>query len=68
MNCKRCCLKTLVPGHFMGQPTLSLDDLRFTRNYLNDLETALPQAQGSQALIETVKPSTHSCSTPAAWN
>ncbi len=47
--------KTLVPGHFMGQPTLNLDDLRFTRNYLNDLEAALPRAQNSQALIETMK-------------
>ena len=47
--------KTLVPGHFMGQPKLNLDDLRFTRNYLNDLETALPKAKNSQALIEAMK-------------
>ena len=39
----------------MGQPTLILDDLRFTRNYLNVLEAALPKAQNSQALIETMK-------------
>lgn len=46
--------KTLVPGHFMGQPKLNLDDLRFTRNYLNDLEAALPKAKNSQALIEAM--------------
>ena len=47
--------KTLVPGHFMGQAKLNLDDLRFTRNYLNDLEAALPKAKNSQALIEVMK-------------
>jgi glyoxylase-like metal-dependent hydrolase (beta-lactamase superfamily II) len=47
--------KTLVPGHFMGQAKLNLDDLRFTRNYLNDLEAALPKAKNSQALIEAMK-------------
>ena len=46
--------KTLVPGHFMGQAKLNLDDLRFTRNYLNDLEAALPKAKNSQALIEVM--------------
>jgi glyoxylase-like metal-dependent hydrolase (beta-lactamase superfamily II) len=47
--------KTLVPGHFMGQPKLNLDDLRFTRNYLNDLEAVLPKAKNSQALIEAMQ-------------
>jgi glyoxylase-like metal-dependent hydrolase (beta-lactamase superfamily II) len=47
--------KTLVPGHFMGQPKLNLDDLRFTRNYLSDLEAALPNAKNSQALVETMQ-------------
>ncbi|MFP6862470.1 MBL fold metallo-hydrolase [Pseudomonas sp.] len=47
--------KTLVPGHFMGQPKLNLDDLRFTRNYLNDLQAALPNAKNSQALIEAMQ-------------
>lgn len=47
--------KTLVPGHFMGQAKLNLDDLRFTRHYLNDLEAALPKAKNSQALIEAMK-------------
>ena len=47
--------KTLVPGHFMGQPKLNLDDLRFTRNYLNDLQAALPNANNSQALIEAMQ-------------
>jgi glyoxylase-like metal-dependent hydrolase (beta-lactamase superfamily II) len=47
--------KTLVPGHFMGQPQLNLEDLRFTRNYLNDLDAALPNAKNSQALIAVMK-------------
>jgi len=47
--------KTLVPGHFMGQPKLNLDDLRFTRNYLSDLEAALPNTKNSQALVETMQ-------------
>ena len=47
--------KTLVPGHFMGQPKLNLDDLRFTRDYLNDLEAALPKAKDSQALIDAMQ-------------
>lgn len=47
--------KTLVPGHFMGQPQLNLDDLRFTRAYLNSLEAELPNAQNSQALIAVMK-------------
>ncbi|MVW76879.1 MBL fold metallo-hydrolase [Pseudomonas xionganensis] len=47
--------KTLVPGHFMGQPTLELDDLRFTRDYLHSLEAELPKAENSQALIAAMK-------------
>jgi glyoxylase-like metal-dependent hydrolase (beta-lactamase superfamily II) len=47
--------KTLVPGHFMGQPELNLDDLSFTRNYLNDLDAELPKAKDSQALIEAMQ-------------
>lgn len=46
--------KTLVPGHFLGRAKLNLDDLRFTRNYLNDVEAALPKAKNSQALIEVI--------------
>lgn len=47
--------KTLVPGHFMGEPKLNLDDLRFTRHYLNDLEAALLKTKNSQELIEAMK-------------
>lgn len=46
--------KTLVPGHFLGRAKLNLEDLRFTRNYLNDVEAALPKAKNSQALIEVI--------------
>jgi len=47
--------KTLVPGHFVGQPTLTLEDLLFTRDYLHSLETELPRAQDSQALVAAMK-------------
>jgi len=47
--------KTLVPGHFMGQPTLTLEDLLFTRDYLHSLEAELPRAQDSQALVAAMK-------------
>ena len=43
--------KTLIPGHYLSKPTFNLDDLRFTRDYLNDLEAELASARDSQALI-----------------
>ena len=46
---------TLVPGHYLGQPAMNLDDLRFTRDYLQTLERELPKAQDSQALIAAMK-------------
>jgi len=46
--------KTLIPGHYLGKPTFNLDDLRFTRDYLNDLDAELASARDSQALIATM--------------
>lgn len=46
---------TLVPGHYLGKPAMSLDDLRFTREYLLTLEQQLPQTKDSQALITAMK-------------
>lgn len=46
---------TLVPGHYLGKPALNLDDLRFTRSYLQTLEVELPKAKDSQALIVAMK-------------
>lgn len=45
----------LVPGHYLGQPKLNLDDLRFTRDYLLTLEAELPKAKDSQSLIAAMK-------------
>lgn len=47
--------ETLVPGHYLGQPAMNLDDLRFTRAYLETLERALPKAKESQALVVAMK-------------
>lgn len=46
---------TLIPGHYLGQPKLNLDDLRFTRDYLQTLEAELPKAKDSESLIATMK-------------
>ena len=46
---------TLIPGHYLGQPAMTLADLRFTRDYLLALEQELPKAKNSQALIAAMK-------------
>lgn len=46
---------TLVPGHYLGEPAMNLDDLRFTRDYLLTLERELAKAKDSQALIAAMK-------------
>nr|WP_298136031.1 MBL fold metallo-hydrolase [uncultured Pseudomonas sp.] len=45
----------LVPGHYLGQAKLNLDDLRFTRDYLLTLEAELPKAKDSQSLIAAMQ-------------
>ena len=45
----------LIPGHYLGQPKLNLDDLRFTRDYLLTLEAELPKAKDSQSLIAAMQ-------------
>ncbi|WP_372875544.1 MBL fold metallo-hydrolase [Pseudomonas sp.] len=45
----------LIPGHYLGQAKLNLDDLRFTRDYLLTLEAELPKAKDSQSLIAAMK-------------
>lgn len=47
--------QTLVPGHYLGQPAMNLEDLRFTRAYLQTLEAELPKAKDSQALVAAMK-------------
>lgn len=46
---------TLIPGHYLGEPTMNLADLHFTRDYLLALEQELPKAKDSQALIAAMK-------------
>lgn len=46
---------TLVPGHYLGEAQMNLDDLRFTRDYIKALEEELPRAADSQALIKAMK-------------
>ncbi|MGF2685842.1 MBL fold metallo-hydrolase [Marinobacter sp. DUT-3] len=46
---------TLIPGHYLGEPKLNLDDLRFTRDYLLTLEKELPKARDSESLIKSMK-------------
>lgn len=45
----------LIPGHYLGQAKLTLDDLRFTRDYLLTLEAELPKAKDSQSLIAAMQ-------------
>ena len=45
----------LIPGHYLGEAKLNLDDLRFTRDYLLTLEAELPKAKDSQSLIAAMQ-------------
>lgn len=46
---------TLIPGHYLGEAAMNLDDLRFTRDYLLALQEELPNAKDSDALIAAMK-------------
>jgi glyoxylase-like metal-dependent hydrolase (beta-lactamase superfamily II) len=46
---------TLIPGHYLGEAAMNLDDLRFTRDYLLALQQELPNAKDSDALIAAMK-------------
>lgn len=46
---------TLVPGHYLSEPSMNLADLHFTRDYLLALQEELPGASDSQALINAMK-------------
>lgn len=47
--------KTVVPGHYLGEPAKNADDLRFTREYLVAVEQELPKAKNSAELIKAMK-------------
>ncbi|WP_263140257.1 MBL fold metallo-hydrolase [Pseudomonas sp. RIT-PI-AD] len=45
----------VVPGHYLGKPAFDLADLRFTRTYLQTLESELPKARDSKELVAAMK-------------
>nr|WP_047685265.1 MULTISPECIES: MBL fold metallo-hydrolase [Xenorhabdus] len=47
--------KTVVPGHYLGNSSMTLESVNFTQNYLTTLEKELPKAKDSEALISAMK-------------
>ncbi|ANS44478.1 MBL fold metallo-hydrolase [Serratia inhibens] len=47
--------KVVVPGHFLPGAPQTLESVTFTQNYLTTLETELPKAKDSAALIAAMK-------------
>lgn len=45
----------MVPGHFAGKEPKGLDGVHFVRDYLKTLETELPRARDSAALVEAME-------------
>jgi len=43
--------RTVVPGHFMGQSSRSLEAVRFTANYIRDFDAETAKAKDAGALI-----------------
>ncbi|MDX7986744.1 MBL fold metallo-hydrolase [Xenorhabdus sp. 12] len=46
---------TVVPSHYLGNSSMSLESVSFTQNYLTTLEKELPKAKDSEALIAAMK-------------
>lgn len=47
--------ETVVPGHYLGNSSMTLDSVTFTQNYLTTLEKELPKAKDADALITAMK-------------
>ncbi|MDH0733603.1 MBL fold metallo-hydrolase [Pseudomonas sichuanensis] len=47
--------RTVVPGHYMGDSSRSLDAVRFTANYIRDFDTETAKAGNADALIAAMK-------------
>ncbi|CDG22178.1 Putative exported protein [Xenorhabdus poinarii G6] len=47
--------ETIVPGHYLGNSSMTLDSVTFTQNYLTTLEKELTKAKDSDALIAAMK-------------
>ncbi|GGY16948.1 MBL fold metallo-hydrolase [Paludibacterium paludis] len=45
----------VVPGHYLPGAKLDLTSVRFTRDYIDAIETELPKAADSKALVEAMK-------------
>ncbi|MDU9405839.1 MBL fold metallo-hydrolase [Pseudomonas sp. zfem004] len=47
--------RTVVPGHYLGDSSRSLDAVRFTANYIRDFDTETAKAGNADALIAAMK-------------
>ncbi|OTA21013.1 MBL fold hydrolase [Xenorhabdus beddingii] len=47
--------ETIVPGHYLGNASMTLDAVTFTQNYLSTLEKELPKAKDADTLIAAMK-------------
>ncbi|MCE1115061.1 MULTISPECIES: MBL fold metallo-hydrolase [Pseudomonas] len=47
--------RTVVPGHFLGDSSRSLEAVRFTANYIRDFDTETAKAGNADALIAAMK-------------
>ncbi|MEN8639897.1 MBL fold metallo-hydrolase [Pseudomonas sichuanensis] len=47
--------RTVVPGHYLGDSSRSLEAVRFTANYIRDFDTETAKAGNADALIAAMK-------------
>ncbi|MFJ4347959.1 MBL fold metallo-hydrolase [Pseudomonas sp. NPDC089401] len=47
--------RTVVPGHYLGQGSHSLDAVRFTASYIRDFDAETAKASNAGALIQAMK-------------
>lgn len=47
--------RTVVPGHYLGDSSRSLDAVRFTANYIRDFDAETAKAANADALITAMK-------------
>jgi glyoxylase-like metal-dependent hydrolase (beta-lactamase superfamily II) len=47
--------RTVIPGHYLGDSSRSLDAVRFTANYIRDFDAETAKADNAQALIAAMK-------------
>lgn len=47
--------RTVVPGHYLGDSSRSLQAVRFTANYIRDFDSEAAKAKDAGALIKAMK-------------